>query len=278
MVTGGREESGEGNSGETALLLFTFAAPLASFGDIAPGERRVSASRPGRSGLIGLIAAALGLKRDDPRQRPLAQCLAFAVRVDRSGGVMMDYHTTLTAPARKGRRFATRRDELQSHDLGTILSQREYRTDSAFTIAVVAQESSPFTLDQIAAVLSKPRFILTAGRRACPLGLPPAARVIHANTLAEAFAAYDAAEIGSGEGARSDVRISMGMLPRDGVTSCDIAFEPVFAKQGLVASNSVRIEARRDDPTDRIRWQFAPRPEHVIRVAVQVIGPAEAMP
>jgi CRISPR system Cascade subunit CasD len=268
----------EENSGGTALLLFTFAAPLASFGDIAPGERRVSASRPGRSGLIGLIAAALGLKRDDPRQRPLAQNLAFAVRVDRSGGVLMDYHTTQTAPARKGRRFSTRRDELQSPDLGTILSQREYRTDSAFTIAVLAQESSPFTLAQIAAALSRPHFILTAGRRACPLGLPPAARVIHAKTLLEALASYDAVETGTGQGARRDVRNRMGMFPRSGATTCDIAFEPVFAKQGLVASNSMRIETRRDDPADRIRWQFAPRPEHVIRVAVQATGPAEAMP
>jgi CRISPR system Cascade subunit CasD len=253
----------------TPLLVFTLAAPLASFGDVAPGERRVSASRPGRSGLIGLIAAALGVKRDDPRQLALAQSLAFAVRVDRSGGVMVDYHTTQTAPARKGRRFSTRRQELEVADVGTILSQREYRMDSAFTVAVLAVNSTPFTLEQIAAALAKPHFILSAGRKACPLGLPPSARVIASPTLAEAFTAYDAAEASN---ERHALRHRMGMLPRSGVSECDVAFEPVFAKHGLVVSNSMRTETRRDDPSSRIRWQFAPRPEHIIRVGAPQVS------
>lgn len=245
------------------LLVFTLAAPLASFGDVAPGERRVGVGRPGRSALVGLIAAALGLKRDDPRQHSLAKSLAFAIRVDRSGSVLTDYHTTQTAPARKGRHFATRRDELQVADRGTILSQREYRMDSAFTVALMALASEPFTLTQISVALSRPRFMLSAGRKACPLGLPPSPLLATGSSLADVFAIYDAAQ--GCEADRASLRSSMGILPRGGVTAYDLACEEIFIEQGLAMSAHTRIETRRDDPLDRGRWQFALRQEHVMR-------------
>ena len=47
------------------FLTLTFAAPLASFGAIAVGERRPSWDRPGKSAALGLIAGALGLDRSD---------------------------------------------------------------------------------------------------------------------------------------------------------------------------------------------------------------------
>ena len=62
------------------FLVFTLAAPLMSFGDVAPCERCVGFDRPSRSALSGLISAALGLRRDDSRQAALAASLAFAVR------------------------------------------------------------------------------------------------------------------------------------------------------------------------------------------------------
>jgi CRISPR system Cascade subunit CasD len=253
--------------GGTSLLLFTLAAPLASFGDVAPGERRISASRPGRSMLIGLLAAALGLKRDDPRQAAFAASLAFAIRVDRLGSVMNDYHTTQTAPAKKNRRFATRRAELEAEDLGTILSQREYRMDSAFTIAVMALADGPFALEAIAGALRTPHFLLSAGRRACPLGLPPSPRILPASSLAEAFAAYDAAEADAGPG-RQCLRKDMGMLPRKGIDGYDLAIEQSFASCRLIGTSNGRVEIRRDTPADRQRWQFSIRTEHVLRIAL----------
>jgi CRISPR-associated Cas5-like protein len=41
------------------FLTLTFAAPLASFGAIAVGERRPSWDRPGKSAALGLVAGAL---------------------------------------------------------------------------------------------------------------------------------------------------------------------------------------------------------------------------
>lgn len=274
MDRSGMDASLSENGGGVELLLFTLAAPLASFGDVAPGERRVSASRPGRSMLIGLLAAALGLRRDDPRQEAFAASLAFAVRIDRPGSVLNDYHTTQTAPARKNRRFTTRRQELEVDDLGTILSQREYRMDSAFTVAVIACDAPPFTLSEIAVALRRPRFLLSAGRRACPLGLPPEPRILTAGTLAEAFAIHDRMEEKEGgdggdvDGiARRWLRLAMGLRDPRATSRYDVAVDERFAALRLVDGVGGRTETRRDDPVSRTRWQFSPRTEHIVSLA-----------
>jgi CRISPR system Cascade subunit CasD len=176
------------------FLVFTLAGPLMAFGDVAPGERRVGVDRPGRSALLGMLAASLGLRREDERQQQLASSLAFAIRVDSPGETLVDYHTTQTAPARRGRRFATRREELEVDDLGTILSQRAYRTDAAFTVAAINVGDGPFSLRQIADSLARPMWPLHVGRRACPLGLPPAAALIEADDVPAALASYDNSE------------------------------------------------------------------------------------
>ena len=243
----------------TRFLVFTLAAPLMSFGDVAPGERRVSFDRPSRSALIGLIAAALGLWRDDSRQAGLADSFAFAVRVDASGRRLTDYHTTQTAPARKNRRFATRREELLAEDLGTILSQRAYLTDAAFTIVALDAAPGPFSLDDIAGALMSPKLPIHAGRRACPLGLPPNPFLTDAPTVPEAFAAYDARE--NTLEARACLRRLYGLAPEGPAM---VALDDAFEQHGLLGTIQInRRETRRDVPVDRLRWQFSLRNESV---------------
>jgi len=49
----------------TAFLLASLYAPMASWGEITVGERRTSWDRPSRSAILGLVAAALGIERED---------------------------------------------------------------------------------------------------------------------------------------------------------------------------------------------------------------------
>jgi len=248
------------------FLVFTLAAPLMAFGDVAPGERRVSVDRPSRSALVGLVAAALGLARDDDRQSPLAASLAFGVRVDAPGRSTVDYHTTQTAPAKRNRRFATRHNELEVDDLGTILSQRTYVEDGAFTIAALVEVSGPFTVEEIAQVLTRPRLPIHAGRRACPLGLPPSPGVVEATSLSAAFAAYDLEQAKSADRAALRKRFF-----KDGLQQALCAVDLLFEARGLLADFAAeRRELRRDDPVSRLRWQFAPRE--------QIVGRLMAMP
>ena len=117
------------------FLTLTFAAPLASFGSIAVGERRPSWDRPGKSAALGLVAGALGLDRsDEDAHRALAENYLFAARgedlpVRAPFRLTIDYHTAQSPPRMRNRRFATRREELAVEDLATTLTRREYRAE-----------------------------------------------------------------------------------------------------------------------------------------------------
>ena len=53
-------------------LLFTLAAPIASFGTVAVGERRPTWERPAKSQVVGLVAGCLGIERhEEARQQAL---------------------------------------------------------------------------------------------------------------------------------------------------------------------------------------------------------------
>src|SRR6266699_2816470 len=78
-------------------LVFRLYGPMCSWGDIAVGEVRPSTMHPSKSAILGLVAAALGLKRPDTvrdenerttlevAHSTLAHGYGFAVRVDAPG-------------------------------------------------------------------------------------------------------------------------------------------------------------------------------------------------
>ena len=233
------------------LLLFQLVAPLGAFGSIAVGERRQTAARPSHSGLAGLLGAALGLDRADPRQIAFATSLAFAVRCDHLGPLLADYHTAQTPPARKGKTWATRREELAG-ETNTILSRRDYHSDCAFSVACLAAEKTFVSLDQIAKALQRPIFTLYLGRKSCPLGLPPDPLLAEAATLGDAFRAYDEFRAGR----------------RPSYPWCDpageVSLEAIFCERALASRGSARIEQRRDVVIDRKGWRFDLREEIVL--------------
>jgi CRISPR system Cascade subunit CasD len=108
------------------FLTFVLAGPLGAFGSLTVGERRETWDRPGRSAVLGLVAACLGVEREDEdAHQALETGYGMALRIERMGPLLADYHTAQTAPQRKGRTFRTRREELATPDLYTILSRRD---------------------------------------------------------------------------------------------------------------------------------------------------------
>jgi CRISPR system Cascade subunit CasD len=239
-----------------SFLIFTLAAPFASFGEIAPGERRGTWDRPGKSAVLGVVAAALGITRDEAdAQSALAECYAYGVRTDEAGRLLVDYHTIQTASdpeprrhARAGHKIATRADELAVGKLETSLSRRDYRTDAMHTAALSGRDGARWTLETLAQALKSPTFVLYLGRKNCPLALPLAPRILTAADVAEAFAAYDACA--------SDAERSLRQSWR-GNRSLSIACDPEIAPDRVPA----RHEHRRDFPLHRGRWQFGLREE-----------------
>ena len=76
-----------------ATLLLRLAAPMQSWGTDSKFETRRTDRFPSKSGIIGLLAAALGLRRDQSAELAPLNGLRFGVRTDQEGTLMVDFHT-----------------------------------------------------------------------------------------------------------------------------------------------------------------------------------------
>jgi CRISPR system Cascade subunit CasD len=244
----------------TEYLIFTLAAPIASFGAVAVGERRPTWDRPSKSQVLGLVAGALGIERgEEARHLDLAQTLSLAVRIDSAGTIQTDYHTTQVPPTRRNRRFATRADELavDKTELRTILSRRELRVASFYTIALSATSAATLAhpLSEIKAALENPVFVPFAGRKANVLMLPMAPRLVVADDISTAFTAYDMSEPET----QKKLRQAYWLVPKstDGRIYADAESVP--------RQLTDRIEQRRDIPESRTKWRFGLRSEALVK-------------
>ena len=150
------------------------AGPMGSFGDYAGHEVRGSGHVPLRSGILGLVGAALGVQReDDEGQRALRE-YSVAVQSLCESTALRDYHTieTVTEPTRVG---VTRREMLAAAGPGqsnTTVTVREFRSDVVFRVALWCAGGALWSLDQIRDALCRPRYALYIGRKSCPLAAP----------------------------------------------------------------------------------------------------------
>lgn len=248
----------------TEFLLFTLYAPLSSWGEIAVGEMRGSWDRPGRSAMLGFVAAALGLVREDREAHDaLDTGYGVAVRLDAPGTVLSDYHTaqTVAASAVKKHRPASRAELLGAGDHETILSRRAYRQDALVTVLLWARPGARWTLGELAEALRHPAFVLYAGRKANPVGLPLAPETITASTLADAFRRRtDDRMRRAGFPVGRLVRSHRVEVSHDRCDGFDSGLEPL------------RREVRRDAAPDRERWQFTERVVEVGMLAASASG------
>lgn len=246
-------------------LVFTLAAPMASFGGVAVGERRPTGDRPTRSQIIGLIAAALGIPRtEEQRLQTLHQSLGYAVRVDDPGTLANDYHTAQRPEDASLRRrirahgpILTRRDELDCDARKTVLSRREFRTGVMATVLLWERERAPATLVDIKAALQAPRYALFLGRKAFPLMLPCRPEIMAAATVESALVTYDGMR--NGDLTAFYETILNGRLPRRGLSPNWYA-----DANASTAWSQSRTELRRDVPDSRAKWRFRQREEVVL--------------
>ncbi|TJZ70707.1 type I-E CRISPR-associated protein Cas5/CasD [Chitiniphilus eburneus] len=247
----------------TDYLVFRLYGPLASWGEIAVGESRHSAVQPSKSALLGLIGAALGIRRDDEAgQAALASGYRFGVKLIGVGTPLRDFHTVQIPAAQRKVVYRTRRQEVSNRDrLGTLLSAREYRCDSLAVIAAEALPAAPATLEQVAQALRQPHFTLYLGRKSCPLAEPLRPQQVQAETLRQAL---DHTE-------QPSLLALLTKFPQQAwPTAADQrhlgADGPAryYWEQGMLAGMEPGMRlARRDQPLSRTRWQFAPRSEAV---------------
>ena len=244
--------------------IFQLYAPMVSWGEIAVGGERRSALQPSRSAILGIVAAALGIKRDEEGElAQLADAIRIAVRLDHPGSLLTDYHTAQVPARDKKAVYLTRRDEMNAppNKIKTVLSSREYRCD-AYALIAIDLSSDTWTLEQIADALQRPTFHLYLGRKSAPPALPLFPQVVEADNLKKAFA---------------DASFPWPSPLDDGapawlVRSFETYSKRVFRsetkhyywEEGMTSGlHPLQKVVRYDQPISRGRWQFQMRDEYM---------------
>jgi CRISPR system Cascade subunit CasD len=155
---------------ETACLALLLDGPLQSWGSSSRFERRTTGLHPTKSGVIGLICAAVGVAKGSHEERELLPQLAklrmTSIAIPRritdtwSGKAehlpvrrLEDYHTALATRRARG-----------SMNPDAVVTRRQYLQDARF--GVIFEGPAPL-LDHAAASLTDPVWGVWLGRKSC---------------------------------------------------------------------------------------------------------------
>ena len=131
-------------------LLLRLGGPLQSWGVDSKYDIRRTQREPTKSGVIGLIASAMGRNRADSIDDLVN--LRFGVRVDQPGRLHKDFHMV-------------KKDKKTSY-----LTYRYYIEDAVFLVGLESEDE--YIVQNIGEHLKNPSFPLFLGRRSCPPTMP----------------------------------------------------------------------------------------------------------
>lgn len=157
--------------------LLRLEGPLQSWATQSKFEVRDTDLEPSKSAVLGLVGSALGMERDDDAQLATLRTLAVAIRVDRQGSILRDYHTAGGGTFRDRSEHGKRRYFVYD-STNCIPSDRYYLQDAAFTVALGGE---PSLVERVVAALRNPHWPLFLGRRACVPSCPVLLGVVDAS-------------------------------------------------------------------------------------------------
>ena len=132
-----------------STLLLRLAAPLQAWGDDSRFNIRRTYSIPTKSGVLGMLASALGRRRNEKNQD--LRTLRMGVRVDQPGESLEDFQMV----------HGTKQSDI---------TRRFYLSDAVFLVGM--EHSDEAFLEKIQQALKNPVYPLFLGRRACPPSFP----------------------------------------------------------------------------------------------------------
>ncbi|MBO0719533.1 MAG: type I-E CRISPR-associated protein Cas5/CasD [Blastocatellia bacterium] len=113
-------------------LLLRLAGPMQSWGTQSRFSIRDTGLEPSKSGVFGLLCAALGAQRDDTETlQQLRENLVMGVRVDREGVMKKDFHTAKDVAKANG-----------SGTKDTEISDRWYLADADFLVGLESGDAA----------------------------------------------------------------------------------------------------------------------------------------
>lgn len=223
------------------------------------GENRHTYPHPSKSAVLGLIAGALGIRREEEiTLRQLSEGYGFSVLVNAPGIPVIDFHTIQSPPAvemKKMNHFLTRKDELgiPREKLETILSRRDYLCDLVTTVCLWQRNSdAPYSIEDIAEAISSPVFVPYLGRKSCPVSIPMNANVTEADSVIEAISKADF---------KDEEFLGRGITyPKK--------TEMFWDEDAVPGIKATERQTRRDNLLSRKRWQYADRREFYAKVEI----------
>lgn len=141
-------------------LLLRLIGPMQSWGVQSRFSVRDTGLEPSKSGVIGLICAALGRDRGAPLND--LSTLRMGVRVDREGKLCRDYHIAGT------RGYLKANGSVEGKNV--IPSSRYYLADAAFLAGLESENKQ--LLSDLYEALSRPVWTIYLGRKAFPPAHP----------------------------------------------------------------------------------------------------------
>ena len=142
-------------------LFLRLEGPMQAWGDQqSKFVIRRTAEAPTKSGVIGMLCAALGVPRPQAAEiwLPKLAKLDMGVRIDQPGIRWWDYHTV---GARMKMRIAKGEGETKP---GAMLSRREYLCDASFLVAL---QGDPGLIAELENAVKTPKWVLYLGRKSC---------------------------------------------------------------------------------------------------------------
>ncbi len=139
-----------------AVLLLRLDGPMQSWGTQSRFDDRDTERFPSKSGVIGLLCAALGRPRSAPLDDLAA--LRMAARADQPGVLQTDYQTARDVPRAKG------------SGSGNVQSWRHYLADACFLVGLESADHELLT--QVHTALLAPVWPLYLGRKGHVPGAP----------------------------------------------------------------------------------------------------------
>lgn len=151
---------------ETGYLALFLDGPLQSWGFSSRFQRRTTGLHPTKSGVIGLICAALGIAKGTDEERDVLPKLAglrmssivIQREVQRPAGPLPilrleDYHTVLDTRRASG-----------AMNTDAVVTRRQYLLDARFGVIL---EGDPELLKRVAAAMEDPTWGVWLGRKSC---------------------------------------------------------------------------------------------------------------
>jgi CRISPR system Cascade subunit CasD len=157
------------------VLLIPCVGPMQSWGTRSRFQERDTEREPSKSGVIGMLCAALGRDRGEPLDDLAA--LKMGVRADREGKLEKDFQTAQDVAVASG---GTTQD---------LLSNRYFLSDAAFMVGL---EGPYDLLDKLHSALERPVWPLFLGRKSYVPSEPPYLRdgLLRDVSLREALKGY----------------------------------------------------------------------------------------